>query len=266
MNKKVIILVALIVGLIAILLIAKSCSPSTPKESSTKEVTPTHLSYDIDTLKKSTSDSTDKHLKMRIAHVTLADQGPIAKRINRAIEQMAYNQLFGDTLSSDGAFIAQLTEEYNSYSTDIPEGQEWEITQESSIVKNSDNFFTVLLTMYQFLGGAHGINSSLYLTFSTQTGQLLTLRELVKIEHVVELAQLAEKLFREQYEIAPDSSLQSAGFWFDNDRFSLAQTVGLTDEGLVFYYNSYEIAPYSLGPTKLVIPIEKCKGWLQQIN
>jgi hypothetical protein len=39
-----------------------------------------------------------------------------------------------------------------------------------------------------------------------------------------------------------------------NDNFAVAK------RGIIFYFNSYEIAPYAMGPTELLIPYAKLSG------
>ena len=45
-----------------------------------------------------------------------------------------------------------------------------------------------------------------------------------------------------------------AGFTFPNGAFTLPRQWGATENGLIFYFNSYEIAPYSEGPTEFALP------------
>jgi hypothetical protein len=37
---------------------------------------------------------------------------------------------------------------------------------------------------------------------------------------------------------------------------------GFTTQGIVFVFNSYEIASYAEGPTEILIPYEKIRDWL----
>jgi hypothetical protein len=47
--------------------------------------------------------------------------------------------------------------------------------------------------------------------------------------------------------------LTTEGFFWDGS-FKLSENFAVEKEGLRFYYNAYEVAPYAVDPTDLVIP------------
>lgn len=67
-------------------------------------------------------------------------------------------------------------------------------------------------------------------------------------------------------QLGPDDDLGSAGFWFENNKFSLNDNFLILDSGLVFYYNNYEITAYAFGPTELEIPYTKIKTLVDEKN
>ena len=61
---------------------------------------------------------------------------------------------------------------------------------------------------------------------------------------------LAEKAFRTER-----AEAFNEGFDFDETFvFDLPINFGLTETGILFYYNAYEVGPYALGSTEFVIP------------
>ena len=72
----------------------------------------------------------------------------------------------------------------------------------------------------------------------------------------------AEQKFREAHNISENEPINSTGFWFKDDTFSLPETVGFTKENIVFQYNQYDIASYAEGPIELTIPITEAKEFL----
>nr|MCU0409966.1 RsiV family protein [Bacteroidales bacterium] len=74
-----------------------------------------------------------------------------------------------------------------------------------------------------------------------------------------ELNNTAEKIFRAEKQLSPDANLESEGFWFEGNKFYLNKNFGIKNDGLVFYFNSYEIAPYAMGPTEIKIPYATIK-------
>jgi hypothetical protein len=78
------------------------------------------------------------------------------------------------------------------------------------------------------------------------------------------LNNVAEKIFCKVKELKPEDNLEEAGFWFKGNKFSFNENFGIRNEGLVFYFNSYEIAPYAMGPTEIMIPYSEIKNLVKQ--
>jgi hypothetical protein len=77
------------------------------------------------------------------------------------------------------------------------------------------------------------------------------------------LTNLGNKIFRQARQLADTASLSDNYFEFPEDKFQLNKNYGFKKEGIVFFYNSYEIAPYAAGPTEVVIPYEELKEWVR---
>ena len=67
---------------------------------------------------------------------------------------------------------------------------------------------------------------------------------------------MVEQKFRKVYELADTASWQNNGFWFD-DGFKLPQNMALTPDGLYLIYNQYEVAPYAVGTTELIVDADE---------
>ena len=80
------------------------------------------------------------------------------------------------------------------------------------------------------------------------------------IKNQKQLTKIAEAQFRDYYEIPVGEAFSDYGFTFENDEFSLPEAIGFSNNGMILYYNSYEIAPYANGPTDLTIPFSKLEG------
>jgi hypothetical protein len=95
------------------------------------------------------------------------------------------------------------------------------------------------------------VNTIRYISFSPLTGKVLTPNRVLADMNKVN--KIAERKFRAQKKLSDRADLEDAGFRFENNRFSLGNNYGITDEGLVFYFNPGEIASYSLGSTEIRI-------------
>lgn len=114
---------------------------------------------------------------------------------------------------------------------------------------------------YLFTGGAHGYGTTSFLNIDPRTGEELTIDKIFRDTKA--FTAFAEKKFRKQQNIARDKPINDNGFWFENDTFYLPETVGLTQDSLIFVYNQYDIASYAEGPIELNIPMEEARPFLR---
>lgn len=108
---------------------------------------------------------------------------------------------------------------------------------------------------YEFSGGAHGNSYTLWNVYDVQTKEKLELNTFISENKMKEFTKIAERFFRQEEGLTDTTSLES-DYFFENDTFALAANYGISKEGIMFYYNPYEIKPYSEGPTLLTIPFE----------
>ena len=147
------------------------------------------------------------------------------------------------------AFIAEYKEDPNPYTS-------WELERSASVVFRTDNLLTLLFEEYGYTGGAHPFSGRRYLVMSLKTGDEVVLADLLNPGYETPLNVIGEKAFRELRNLDDADSLEEHGFSFENDVFSLNDNFGVLREGLEFIFNSYEIAPYAMGPTELLIAYE----------
>lgn len=138
----------------------------------------------------------------------------------------------------------------------------WQVEVSGEPLFQSKEVVSVQLTTDAYVGGAHP-NSFVYLiNFNTRTGEVLLLPDLVS--DTARLLELAEVAFREARELGPDESLSEAGFFW-GDAFALPENYAITEEGLYFFYNPYEVAAYVFGPTEFTIERDKLSGILKEL-
>ena len=125
----------------------------------------------------------------------------------------------------------------------------------------SSNILSVKTEFYNYIGGAHGNRVTDFLNFDPKTGNLLRIGMLVKDRKV--FTEFVETLFRIDNNIPPNDSINSTGFWFDNDTFNLPNSIGFSEEGMVIFYNPYLVNSYADGPVEFIIPWEKVGPYLK---
>jgi hypothetical protein len=136
----------------------------------------------------------------------------------------------------------------------------WSYDGSDSIDLSLKKYAQLNIGAYIYSGGAHPNGFAYTLLISKETGETLKFADLTSDS--VQFNSIAEKYFRQIAELGPQDDLEAAGFWFEGNVFSCNNNFSVDKEGITFYYNSYEIAPYAWGPTVLLIPMAEVRHLL----
>lgn len=140
----------------------------------------------------------------------------------------------------------------------------WEINNTISIIYNTNSIVSFQSKFYHYTGGAHGNSGVYFANFDSRVGKILVLSDLLISGYEKELNNVAEEIFRKDKELSQEANLEEEGYWFEGNKFSLNDNFGIKSDGLVFFFNSYEIAPYAMGPTELIIPYKAIKNLVKK--
>lgn len=136
----------------------------------------------------------------------------------------------------------------------------WEADIQGEISYSSPMLLCISLEGYLFTGGAHGYSALRYLNFDAENTRELDLAELfADLDGFTALAEIA---FRTQYKVPADQEINSTGFMFEDNRFSLPESVGFGEAGVLLHYDPYEVASYADGPLSLTIPYRDAAPFL----
>ncbi len=113
-------------------------------------------------------------------------------------------------------------------------------------------------------GGVHPNESTTYINWDKKRHRNIILDDIFVKNYSSRLNNIGEKIFRQDGDLSKTASLAENGYNFDGDQFALNDNFAITDTGLHFYYNSYEIAPYMRGPTNVDIPFSKIKSLIKK--
>ena len=121
---------------------------------------------------------------------------------------------------------------------------------------------------YVYMGGAHGLETRNYYNFDLKTGKTISEKDLFKSNYVTELSELIKKRIveeskevKEAKDTEPILSLEDTDFWADSIKPN--GNFYITDEGINYVFNPYEIAPYYIGQTEVSIPFNRLKNILK---
>lgn len=181
-----------------------------------------------------------------------------ADKINRHITAFFVDQLgAGDSESTampDIRAAAQLVlADYTDFKQDFPLSEQVWFVQGIGQITTIDTVVSIRVETYSYLGGAHSNTQVAFIMADTRTGEKVGLAELAADPEAFHAA--AEKEFRRSAGMADtDNDYATKGYWFNDNQFVLPENIGLTPDSVVLYYNAYEIAPYSMGPTTIKLP------------
>ena len=146
---------------------------------------------------------------------------------------------------------------YQDFKENFPESiTPWYLRMKVAVGKTDRNFISLVINHSSYTGGAQPNSSISYLNISADGEQIEDLAYFVNSPS--KLKDLAEKEFRKQYSMAPEEPLSDKGFLFDNDQFTLSEDFGVSQSGIVFYYNSDEIN--AEGSTVLTVSFKDLTG------
>ncbi|MBL0743786.1 DUF3298 and DUF4163 domain-containing protein [Chryseolinea lacunae] len=167
----------------------------------------------------------------------------------------------GKTMEQIGAGFIQDYEDFRKEMPEVPGS--WNYKANVTVETLTDSLLSLSVQEEYYTGGAHGGYGIYYINLNPRTGEEFTLENLLKPGFEDPLTKIGEKIFRKVRELSDTASLNASYFEFPDDKFQLNRNFGFKKEGIVFYYNSYEIAAYASGPTEVLIPYEEIKDWLK---
>lgn len=124
------------------------------------------------------------------------------------------------------------------------------------------NLLSYSIERYLYMGGAHGINTRLFFNFDLTTGQQVNEKDLFTegYEQFVP-ALLVQCLIEQNDNLQLISDLRESDYMIEaivpNGNFYV------TEDGITYIFNPYDIAPYSLGETEIFIAADKIKPYLK---
>lgn len=157
-----------------------------------------------------------------------------------------------DEFISDAELNSQIAKEY---------GQPFTFENQWKVPLNNEECTSVLLTAYQFTGGANGIDYMASFTWNKITQKIMPLESflpLVLTEPSLEsLAQICRKELTAALSAENDSNLQQMILAGTEPVAENYQIFTVSEKGLTIYFQKYQVAPGSAGTQAVLIPYLK---------
>ncbi len=243
-----------------------SCKNGTKDKSekpSENEVLP--ISFEMKSFERKGGECKEDHLKCVVikAHYPVAKDGKEETRnaINQFINSMIMESIVPDPNESINNFDSAAQQLIKYYQDQINEFEDYEMGWEvdmSGAAEIVGNYAVITLSTYSFMGGAHPNQHTSIANFNLDTGQELKLMDIV--EDAKAFKELAQKRFIEARISDYDLNEADINDFFFGEGFQLSENFAIKKDGIFFYYNPYEAAPYALGTTEFTISFKDIEG------
>jgi Deacetylase PdaC/Protein of unknown function (DUF3298) len=183
----------------------------------------------------------------------------LANKINYKIENHIANMLNFSEDDSDRIVlknaINQFDAEYKAFKNDFEESAlVWEALFDGEVTYQSSEIISIAINSYLNTGGAHGNMNVTFLNFDPKTGDVLTFDDL--FTNIGDMTKAVKPFFNGK------TKAENTAYFF-GEEFHLPANIGFNDDGVIFFYNIYEIASYSDGITEFTIPFEDIDSFLK---
>lgn len=243
------------------------CKDNIEEKKETVTTSQINLSYQITTYTKKSDGCSLPEIK-KCAEIILefpVIYFPSNKRIEDTLNDFILTKITKPIFDEEagGSIESKLEKfilEYEKFIADFPQAeQQWEFERIGHIRFFDDDLICIEFSEYSYLGGAHPNSLIQFANFDLHTGRQIQLKDLFVNNFSGKLNSIAEVKFREISGLKTDDDLNEAGYWFDNNRFSVNKNFALDENGITFYFNNYEITAYAYGPTELFLPYKEIK-------
>ncbi|MCM1035026.1 MAG: DUF3298 and DUF4163 domain-containing protein [Paludibacter sp.] len=197
------------------------------------------------------------------------------------VQQSLLDKLFGaryvgmSVEESMHAFIAMYQTEYINNNKVLKEQLSEEYAEEEGllpffceedhlaarVISLTGNVFSYGIEQYVYMGGAHGVSNRFFYNYDLTTGALLAETDLF-IEnyrsHLIQL--LRDNLIAQNDEFESESDLSESDY--ELEKIVPNNNFYITDEGITWVFNPYDIAPYAYGETEITVPVAQIRALL----
>ncbi|HTX87826.1 MAG TPA: RsiV family protein [Bacteroidales bacterium] len=137
----------------------------------------------------------------------------------------------------------------------------WEMLKFMHILHNRDYVLCFYILEYAFTGGAHGLESTDFYVINLMTGKKLELSDLFREGSDSTLTVLLTGKVKQAYCRNHEAKLTDAGFF--TDEVKPCGNFFVTDNGIGFHYNQYDLAPHSFGAIEAFLDFSEIRGLLK---
>jgi len=185
--------------------------------------------------------------------------------INKAVRKLVLVPFINAKLKMDNeeAVMDDFIKSYKSSLKDSNYPTSWGTQTKIKVSYHKKGLVAISMYAGGYTGGAHGNHSTTFYNFNTDTGALLTMKDVFVEGAMDTLNKKGAQILRKKFKVAADKSLNSKGFYLKGGKFSLNTNFQIVKKGIKFLFNPYEIAPYVMGSIEILFPRSEIKHLLR---
>jgi len=148
---------------------------------------------------------------------------------------------------------------YTDFKKQFPEAPGcWFVQLKGDTIMSTGKLLIYKLDHFANTGGAHPNTFRSLHVFDAATGTEKASK--LFITDSTALLKKVEAAFRKIEKLDDSVNLEEQGYFLSDHKFFIPANYVFTKEGVLFYYNPYEIAAYARGPIEFTIPYNELEG------
>ena len=254
------------------LLFIAACGTEQPKTVPENGGAVRFKTHEISAASRACAESEARCARVKLAFIETTGGGTEAVRDNIDLYQLhdlvsrmrsLLPEEVGNPINNPEQLAAAFLAEHRAFVEAFPDATaEWFVEITAAMITSTPLVATIDITEFAYTGGAHPNTRRRLVSFDVESGRLIGAGDLTT--DIDTLTSLAERRFRVDRGLGPDDDLEAAGFWLPEEGFRLSENLGIIPEGVIFHWDAYEIAPYSMGPIDVIVPAEQLTAIVDQ--
>jgi hypothetical protein len=148
---------------------------------------------------------------------------------------------------------------YKDFKKQFPEAPGcWFVELKGDTIMTTGKVLVYQLDHFANTGGAHPNTFRSLHIFDATTGQEKDSK--LFVADSTALTKKVEAAFRKVEKLDDSVNLEENGYFLSDHKFFIPANYTFTKDGVLFFYNPYEIAPYARGPIEFTIPYNELEG------
>lgn len=191
---------------------------------------------------------------------------------NEKIKALIYKEFFRSSPEqSPASLLKSMEQDFIKFYLQSNEGisvaenypyMNWEKRKRMSVAHNAHGILVLHLSDYAYTGGTSGLDLQRFLVVDTETGNKLSLNDVMLPGKMQLLNTLIRGEICRSLNIPYGDDLLSHGFF--SNTTEPASNFYFSDSGLCFHYNVYEVANAATGPVSVCLPYPSIRELISQ--